>query len=156
MQKLDLEMLRLIGKRINRMSKYKNALQENKKVLMAPIYLLLVMVSLCFPRNKRLWVFGSKFGFSDGPLAVMKMVRSENINVQCIWIAFTESDFDRARKEGVQVYHHNSLMAAWKTLRAGVIFASHGFGDIYRPFVPGSYFVQLWHGIPLTACPKPP
>ena len=35
------------------------------------------------------------------------------------------------------------------TLRAGVGVVTHGFGDLCRPFVPGIYLVQLWHGSPL-------
>ncbi|GLQ50821.1 CDP-glycerol glycerophosphotransferase family protein [Dyella flava] len=119
------------------------------KLIRLPLYVLAGLLALVFPRNRQLWVFGRKTGVGEGPLRLLRVAAKEYPQLRLVWIAQEKSHYDEARQLGLEVYQKSSWRAHWLTLRAGVGVVTHGFGDLCRPFVPGMYLVQLWHGSPL-------
>nr|WP_275578150.1 CDP-glycerol glycerophosphotransferase family protein [Dyella mobilis] len=114
-----------------------------------PLYALGGLVAWFFPRRRDLWVFGRSTGVGEGPLRLLRVARQEYPQLRLVWIAQNPSQCEEAKRLGLEVHCKSSWRAHWLTLRASVGVMTHGFGDLCRPFVPGMYLVQLWHGSPL-------
>lgn len=129
--------------------KFNLASSNLTKILLLPIYALVALLAAVMPRNRRLWVFGRKPGFGEGPLRVLEKVRERIPDSRLIWIAQDLQDARLARDAGVECYPRTSWAACIATIRAGHIIVTHGLGDVVRPASVGARLVQLWHGTPL-------
>lgn len=119
------------------------------KLIRLPFYAVAGALALLMPRQRHLWVFGRRTGVGEGPLRLLRVAQSMYPQLRLIWIAQDAPQAKEASMLGLEVHLKSSWRAYWLTLRAGVTVITHGFGDLCRPFVPGSYLVQLWHGSPL-------
>jgi CDP-glycerol glycerophosphotransferase (TagB/SpsB family) len=129
--------------------KFTFARANTAKLLRLPFYAIGGSIALCWPRQRLLWVFGRKTGVGEGPLRLLHEAKATYPELRMVWIAQDAGQLDEARALGLEAYPKSSWRARWLTLRAGVGVVTHGFGDLCRPFVPGMYLVQLWHGSPL-------
>lgn len=119
------------------------------KLMRLPLYAMASGLARIFPRDRRLWVFGRKTGVGEGPLRLLRTAEQYCPGIRLVWLAQDRRQYDEARSQGLEVYPVDSWQGRWLTLRAGVGVMTHGFGDLFRPFVPGMQVVQLWHGAPL-------
>lgn len=119
------------------------------KILLLPLYVAVGLFASVLPRNRRLWVFGRKSGFGEGPLRVLQEVRRRHPDFRLIWMAQSENDKIEAESAGVACVTRKSVAGFVATLRAGVVVLTHGLGDVNRPAAPGAKIIQLWHGTPL-------
>jgi glycosyltransferase involved in cell wall biosynthesis/CDP-glycerol glycerophosphotransferase (TagB/SpsB family) len=131
------------------MKKFTFAKANAAKLMRLPLYAVAGLLAYVFPRDRELWVFGRKTGVGEGPLRLLRVAAQEYSQLRLVWIAQDSSQYAEAKELGLEVYPKSSWRAHWLTLRAGVGVVTHGFGDLCRPFVPGMYLVQLWHGSPL-------
>lgn len=118
-----------------------------KKLLAIPLYLAGRALTLVVPRTRGSWVFGSAAGISDGALALWHERAAHGR--QAVWLVRTDAQARDAAALGIPHVRADSWRGLWLTARAEVVVVTHGFGDVNRYAVSGSYLVQLWHGIPL-------
>lgn len=118
-----------------------------KKLIAIPLYAAGRALTLLVPRAKGRWVFGSAVGVADGALALWHEVAARGH--RAVWLVRTEAQARDAASRGIPHVRADSLRGLWRTARAEVVVVTHGFGDVNRYAVSGSYLVQLWHGIPL-------
>jgi CDP-glycerol glycerophosphotransferase len=119
------------------------------KIVLLPLYAVLGVLAMTMPRNARLWAFGRKSGFGEGPLRVLEEVRRRHPDIRVVWLAQNAHDLSLAEAAGVESYLKTSFRALWVTVRAAVLVITHGLGDVFRPAAPGARVIQLWHGTPL-------
>lgn len=118
-----------------------------KKLLAIPLYAAGRALTLLVPRARGRWVFGSAAGIADGALALWHETAARGH--RAVWLIRTEEQARDAASRGIPHVRADSLRGLWLTARAEVVVVTHGFGDVNRYAVSGSYLVQLWHGIPL-------
>jgi CDP-glycerol glycerophosphotransferase len=118
-----------------------------KKLLAIPFYAAGRALTLLVPRARGRWVFGSAAGVADGALALWNEVAARGHDA--VWLTRTDAHARQAASRGIPHVRVDSLRGLWLTARAEVVVVTHGFGDVNRYAVSGSYLVQLWHGIPL-------
>lgn len=119
------------------------------KAALLPVYAVVGLLAYVAPRNRKLWVFGRKSGFGEGPLRVLEEVRARDPGLRLVWLAQDDRDVELAACAGIECAPRASLQGFWVTLRASVIVITHGLGDVCRPAALGAKVVQLWHGTPL-------
>ncbi|WP_243227534.1 CDP-glycerol glycerophosphotransferase family protein [Microbacterium sp. CIAB417] len=118
-----------------------------KKLLAIPFYAAGRALTLLVPRARGRWVFGSAAGIADGGLALWNETVARGH--RAVWLIRTDAQARDAAARGIPHVRADSLRGLWLTARAEVVVVTHGFGDVNRYAVSGSYLVQLWHGIPL-------
>lgn len=128
-----------------------NKLLDNIKywsqVFILPIYGL----SFLFPRNKKIWIFGSTFGrrFADNPRYLYTYLRSNKSNIRAIWLTRNKEVYNNLKEYGHEVYQINSLKGYWFALRGGVYIYDNYSKDINFWLSGNSLKCNTWHGIPL-------
>ncbi|MDQ1206574.1 CDP-glycerol glycerophosphotransferase family protein [Microbacterium sp. SORGH_AS_0862] len=118
-----------------------------KKLLAIPLYAAGRALTSLVPRARGTWVFGSAAGIADGALALWNETAARGH--RAVWLIRTDAQARDAASRGIPYARADSLRGLWLTARAEVVVVTHGFGDVNRYAVAGSYLVQLWHGIPL-------
>ena len=119
------------------------------KILALPLYAVGDLLGLLVPRSPRRWVLGSGFGVADGGLRLATEARRSDPGIRLTWLASSAEEMAQAAAAGLPVVPKSSLRGLWRTLRAGVVVVTHGFGDVNRYGVRGAVVVNLWHGSPL-------
>lgn len=118
------------------------------KILGTIVYLF----SWCFPRSRRIWVFGAWYGnnYSDNSKYFFEYVNStEKKEITAIWLTKNTDVIESLDSKGYKAFHVNSLKGIYYSLRAKYGVLSSGNYDI-NPYLTGNMFlIQLWHGIPL-------
>ncbi|MBR6329149.1 MAG: CDP-glycerol glycerophosphotransferase family protein [Lachnospiraceae bacterium] len=103
-----------------------------------------------WPRDKRLWLFGSTFGkrFTDNPryLYLWLTARKET-GIRCVWMSRNKEVVDFLSSKGLEACHTKSLKGALLALRAGVYIYDNYSKDINFPLSGGALKVNLWHGV---------
>jgi len=132
-----------------RMARFEFATGNARKLLALPLYALGALAGLVVPRSRRRWVFGSGQGIGEGALALYRHAAERDPALRLDWLARDRSDRDRAAELGIASVVKTGPRGLWRTLRAGVVVVTHGFGDVNRFGARGGFLVQLWHGIPL-------
>ncbi|MEA4944214.1 MAG: CDP-glycerol glycerophosphotransferase family protein [Propionicimonas sp.] len=121
-----------------------------RKLLAAPRYLAGRLRAHRSTRDPSLWVIGSAFGVSDGALAFARAAQALPEPPHLVWLADSEAEAQDARQAGfTEVHLKSSREALDRTLHAGLVAVTHGFGDVNRYGVHGAVIVQLWHGAAL-------
>lgn len=118
------------------------------QILLIPIY----FISFLMPRNKKVWLFGSTFGyrFADNPKYLYIYLHQHMRDKVCtIWISRDKSIVKLLRDRGYQSYYLKSLKGIWFCLRAKVYIYDNYSKDICFSLSGGAIKVNLWHGIPL-------
>lgn len=119
------------------------------QLLLLPVYWL----SFLFPRNKKIWLFGSTFGrrFADNPRYLYLYVSQHKaeLDIRPIWISHNEDVVEMLKNEGYEAYMYHSLKGIWFALRGKVYLFDNYSKDINFWQSGGALKVNLWHGIPL-------
>lgn len=119
------------------------------QLLLLPVYWL----SFLFPRNKKIWLFGSTFGrrFADNPRYLYLYVsqHKEELGLRPIWISHNEDVVQMLNSKGYEAYMYHSLKGIWFALRGKVYLFDNYSKDINFWQSGGAMKVNLWHGIPL-------
>jgi CDP-glycerol glycerophosphotransferase (TagB/SpsB family) len=121
------------------------------RIITLPLYFLLSLISIIFPKDKRLWVFGAWYGqrYSDNSRYLFEYVYRNESEVRAVWLTRNNEIFKEIKRNGKEVYYTRSLKGFWMALRASVAFVSSGMIDVNSVACYGALKVQLWHGIPL-------
>ena len=139
------------------------------QLLLLPIY----WFSFLFPRNKRIWLFGSTFGrrFADNPryfyLYVSQMTKKsasttatdnmtennpcmiEGKPIRPIWISHNKEIVEFLNENGYEAYYNHSIKGIWYCLRGKVYCFDNYSKDISFWLSGGAIKFNMWHGIPL-------
>nr|WP_208388275.1 CDP-glycerol glycerophosphotransferase family protein [Microbacterium halimionae] len=112
-----------------------------------PLYAAGRVLTSLVPRKADMWVMGCGVGIGDGALELWEYAHERGEDP--LWLISSQQEAADAARRGIRFAHKHSLRGLWSTARAGVVVVTHGFGDVNRYAVSGSFLVQLWHGIPL-------
>lgn len=139
------------------------------QLLLLPVY----WFSFLFPRDKRIWLFGSTFGrrFADNPryfyLYVSQMVKKAESGdyadtpgkegecmidgkpLRPIWISHNKEIIEFLNENGYEAYYNHSLKGIWYCLRGKVYCFDNYSKDISFWLSGGALKFNMWHGIPL-------
>ena len=118
-----------------------------KNIANIPLYFIARMV----PKDPRLWIFGSWFGYrySDNPRFVYEYVNSHEPDIRAVWLSRDREIVVRLSTVGYEAYGIRTLKGFWLSCRASAVFLSCGQTDVNLVGGGGALKVQLWHGIPL-------
>jgi len=119
------------------------------KILALPLYAVGDALGVLVPRSPRRWVVGSGFGVADGALVLARAAAAGDPGLTLTWLASTPLEARAARAAGFEAVTKGSWRGLWRSLRAGVVVVTHGFGDVNRYGIRGAVVVNLWHGSPL-------
>lgn len=149
-----------------------NGIKYWGQLLFLPIYWL----SFLFPRDNRIWLFGSTFGrrFADNPRYLYLYVSqhsdssSEQVRARVseweaaghgyvkdedckvihpIWISHDKGIVDFLNQNGYEAYYYHSLKGIWYCLRGKIYFFDNYSKDISFWLSGGAMKVNLWHGV---------
>lgn len=119
------------------------------QLLLLPIY----WFSFLFPRNKKIWLFGSTFGrrFADNPryFFLYCSQHKEEYDIRPIWISHDRGIVDFLNENGYEAYYYHSLRGIWYALRGRIYFFDNYSKDINFWQSGGALKFNMWHGIPL-------
>lgn len=129
------------------MKKVFNGIKYWGQVLLLPMYGL----SFLFPRNKKVWVFGSTFGrrFADNPRYLYTYLQNNMITIRPIWITRNKEIYRVLKNCNAEVYMTNSMKGYWFALRGSVYIYDNYTKDINFWLSGNALHVNTWHGIPL-------
>ncbi|MFO7962793.1 MAG: CDP-glycerol glycerophosphotransferase family protein [Desulfobacterales bacterium] len=132
------------------MATYRFEIHNFKKLLMLPIWLIVLPISILIPRKRNSWVFGKKHQeMGDGPGDFMRYVSAHSSEIKCVWLSQDKQIVKKVRNDGFNAEYIFSLKGLITAFRAGTTVIATGIGDVNRPAAIGSRIVQLWHGSPL-------
>ena len=114
--------------------------------LLLPFKYLLLLVSYFFPRNKKIWCFGTIFVGNTKYLFIH--MNENNKEIRCIWIASKE-DSHLVRSKGFEAYSRWSIKGIWYGLIGGVYVYNSYPNNVNLYTSGGAKFVNLYHGIGL-------
>ncbi|WGD38310.1 CDP-glycerol glycerophosphotransferase family protein [Lysinibacter sp. HNR] len=120
-----------------------------RKLASLPLFALTAPVRWLTPRSMDRWVIGCGSGIGEGALEIYREIEQRFPEHSLVWLTHGAEHRREARNLGIRTLSRNSFRGWWYTVRAGTCVVTHGFGDVNRYGVMGSYLVQLWHGIPL-------
>lgn len=119
------------------------------QLLLLPVYWL----SFLFPRNKRIWLFGSTFGkrFADNPkyLYLYMSQHKDRLEIRPVWISHNKDIVAFLNRKGYEAYYYHSLKGIFFALRGKVYLFDNYSKDINFWQSGGALKVNMWHGIPL-------
>lgn len=151
-----------------------NGIKYWGQLFLLPIYWL----SFLFPRDRRIWLFGSTFGrrFADNPryfylyvsqhsargsMQVKESVQEWKdqghawdedgncIDIRPIWISHDKEIVSFLNENGYEAYYYHSLKGIWYSLRGRVYLFDNYSKDINFWLSGGAAKVNMWHGVPL-------
>lgn len=119
------------------------------QLLLLPVY----WFSFLFPRNRRIWLFGSTFGrrFADNPRYFYLYVNQseECRDIRAIWISHNKEIVEFLQQNGYEAYYYHSWKGIWYCLRGKVYLFDNYSKDISFWLSGGATKVNMWHGVPL-------
>lgn len=119
------------------------------QLLLLPLYWL----SFLFPRNKRIWLFGSTFGrrFADNPKYLYLYINQhkDKLRIRPIWISHNKKIIKFLNKNGYEAYYYHSLKGILMALKGKVYLFDNYSKDINFWQSGGALKINMWHGIPL-------
>ena len=131
------------------------------QLLLLPIY----WFSFLFPRNERIWLFGSTFGrrFADNPryfyLYISQMIKNTELAdhpcqikgkiIRPIWISHKKDLVKFLNEQGYEAYYYHSVKGIWYCLRGKIYIFDNYSKDISFWLSGGAKKINMWHGIPL-------
>lgn len=115
--------------------------------LLLPLDYLLLAISYLFPRNRKIWCFGSKFGGNAKYLFIYLNSREKQEGEEYVWIG--DDDVERVRELGFKAYRRWSLKGVWYSLRAGAYLYNSYPSNVNLYTFGRAKLVNLWHGVAL-------
>ncbi len=116
------------------------------KVLL-PLKYLLLIISYLFPRNKKIWCFGSTF-HGNAKYLFIYMTEEFCQDYKCIWIG-ENKDVQKVKSLGFDAFRRWSFRGLYYTLRGGVYVYNSYPANVNLYTMGGAKLVNLWHGIAL-------
>lgn len=111
-----------------------------------PFKYTLLLVSYLFPRNKKIWCFGSVFMGNAKYLFIH--MNEKHTDIRCIWLANKEDSLI-VRSKGYEAYSRWSIKGIWYALIGGV-YVYNSYPNNVNLYTSGrAKFVNLYHGIAL-------
>ena len=125
-----------------------------KKVGSIFIKYICMYLSMIVPKNKKMMIFGAWMGrkYDDNPKYLFEYVVRNRQDIKAIWITEDKEIFFRLKEEGLPVCLSNTIKAKYLALRAKYVCTATGRIDIGSKnvkYLGNSYYINLWHGIPL-------
>lgn len=119
------------------------------QLLLLPVY----GFSFLFPRNRKIWLFGSTFGrrFADNPRYFYLYVNQseECKDIRAIWISHNKEIVEFLQQNGYEAYYYHSWKGIWYCLRGKVYLFDNYSKDISFWLSGGAVKINMWHGVPL-------
>lgn len=115
------------------------------QLLLLPFY----GFSFLFPRDRKIWLFGSTFGrrFADNPKYFYLYLKEHSEeNVRPIWISHKKEIVMFLQEHGCESYYYKSIIGIWYGLRAKVYLFDNYSKDINFWTSGGAIKINLWHG----------
>lgn len=112
-----------------------------------PLKYLLLLLSYLFPRNKKIWCFGSSFGGNTKYLFIYMSEHCGN-DYDCVWIG-ERSDVDYIRELGFKGFYRWSLKGLFYCLIGGVYVYNSYPANVNLYTMGRAKLVNLWHGVAL-------
>jgi len=116
-------------------------------ILLFPLYL----ISIFFPKNKNLFLFGSGHGqsFIDNSKYLFLEANKNKTVRKLIYISNNREVVKHIANIGFNSVYANSVNGMWMAIRASICFITHSTHDIHPLLIGGAEIIQLWHGTPL-------
>lgn len=115
-------------------------------MILFPLY----FVSRYFPRDNKIWIFGShNDSFIDNSKYLFWYVSDNHSDIRAIWITGSSNVLQLLRGKGYKAFKRWSLKGLWYCLRGKVYIFSAYSSDINFWTSAGAIRINLWHGIPL-------
>lgn len=121
-------------------------------IALLPFYYLVYFLSGLFPRNNKLWVFGSWNGkrFADNSKGLFLHCQARDSNEKkYIWISKSRKVVTELRGRGLDCEYLYSVKGAWYSFRAGVYVFDSFSRDISFWTSRKALKVLLMHGVPI-------
>lgn len=115
--------------------------------LFLPLKLLLLVFSYLFPRNRKIWCFGSSFS-GNAKYLFIYMNEYFNRKYQCIWIGKSD-DVNLVRSLGGIAYTTWSFKGLYYCLIGGAYIYNSFPANVNLYTMGGVKLVNLWHGVAL-------
>lgn len=136
--------------------KIKNTFIRYIKLILRPLIYVIYFLSGFFPRDNKIWVFGSTGGrrFADNAkwffyYCNWKKMNEKDHPYQYIWITRSKDIIDSLKQQGFKAYYLYSPKGIYYSLRAGIYIFDLDIWDINFPFSRKAIKINLWHGSPL-------
>ena len=117
------------------------------QLLLLPVY----WFSFLFPRNRKIWLFGSTFGrrFADNPRYFYLYVNQseECRDIRAIWISHNKEIVEFLQQNGYEAYYYHSWKGIWYCLRGKVYLFDNYSKDISFWLSGGATKGNMWHGV---------
>lgn len=106
--------------------------------------------SFLFPRNKKIWAFGSFRGaFNDNAKYLFIYVSENCPEINPIWLSSNKNTVLQVRQLGFNCYYIGSIKGILYSLRSKYWFFNSYTSDILFFTSGGSICINLWHGVGL-------
>jgi len=104
-----------------------------------------------FPRNEKKWCFGAN-GWYGNSKYLFREVNEQHPEITAIWIAHDCKSLAECRRLGYKAYYWSSLKGLYHCATAKVYISNITIREINIILAGGTFYFDLWHGIPLKAC----
>ncbi len=111
-------------------------------------YPFFFLISIFFPRRKKLWVFGCHDGYWENTRYFFDFSSDKN-EFDCYWLANNEIEVNQVIETGRKSILKKSIKGYWISARAECTFICTGFSDVNRFLALKSKVVNFWHGTPI-------
>lgn len=113
------------------------------------VLLILNFIGRCFPRNKKIWLYGG-FGkrFIDNSKYLFINLNESEKDIKHIWITDSFEDEIFLKNKGFFCYRRKSLKGFFFSLRAKVFIYGCYPDEVNNfAFSGGAFLFNLWHGV---------
>lgn len=127
-----------------------NLIKKALKYIALLFFLPLWWIQKCYPRNKKIWIFGCWNGlkYSDNTRVLFEHI-SEDQDIKCIWLTKSRDVYNNLKNLNKTCATTYSLQGIIYSLRAGVVIVSSGKQDVNPLFINGAKIINTWHGAPM-------
>jgi CDP-glycerol glycerophosphotransferase (TagB/SpsB family) len=126
-----------------------NLIKKLITTILLPLLGLLYILGKFFPRNSRIWVFGSAYGFEGNSKYLYCYTVEHTPDIRAVWIAGSLKDCSYIRSKGAEAHYRWSLRGIWIAFRSKYWFFNVCSSDVNYVASGGAWLVNLWHGVPL-------
>lgn len=123
-----------------------NCIKKFLKRLLKLFELCIYHVLGVIPKCKKIWVFGSGFGYSDNSKYLFEEALLNHPEINAIWISLKKNDAKVLRQRGIKAYWNKSLKGFYYTLIAKVYVYTGRSNDIRFITSKSAFKFCLWHG----------
>ncbi len=104
---------------------------------------------LTYPKNKKIWIFGSLYGkgFMDNSKYFYLFMLKNHPEIKSIWISPDPIVKKEVEEVGGECHSPWSFKGIYSSLRAKYSFTSYGINDLNPVFSIGSKRIELGHGL---------